>query len=265
MTATGSYQVDIDLIDPNPYQPRTHFREQALEELAISIQANGIIQPIVLRKAGARFQLIAGERRWRAAQRAGLQRVPAVLRDVPEEQALELTLVENLQREDLNPVEEARAFDRLLNDFHLTQEEVAARTGKDRTTIANSVRLLRLDKQILDMMEEGKLTAGHGRSLLGVADAGLRYKLAHRIAHGGLTVRQLERFVVRKSRPGQAPKDEMAKVDPNWRAAIEELERHLGTKVTLRMGDKRRNRPGQLIIDFYSDEQASQIYEKLMS
>jgi len=128
--ADGSYQVDIDLIDPNPYQPRTRFREEALEELARSIQSSGIIQPLVLRKMGGRYHLIAGERRWRAAQRAGLQRVPAVLRDIPEEQVLELTLVENLQREDLNPVEEARAFDRLLNEFHLTQEEVADRTGK---------------------------------------------------------------------------------------------------------------------------------------
>src|SRR5271155_3206532 len=136
---TGSYQVDIDLIDPNPYQPRTRFREEALEELSRSIQASGIIQPLVLRKMGARYQLIAGERRWRAAHRGGLQRVPAVLREIPEEQVLELTLVENLQREDLNPVEEARAFDRLLNEFHLTQEEVAVRAGKDRATVANAV------------------------------------------------------------------------------------------------------------------------------
>jgi ParB family transcriptional regulator, chromosome partitioning protein len=260
----GNYQVDIDLIDPNPYQPRTHFREEALQELATSILANGIIQPIVLRKSGARFQLIAGERRWRAAQRAGLQRVPVVLRDVPEEQALELTLVENLQREDLNPIEEARAFDKLLNEFHLTQEEVATRTGKDRTTIANSVRLLRLDKTILDLMEEGKLTAGHARALLGVIDMELRGKLAHRIARGGLTVRQLERFVVRKSRPGQAPKKAGEELDPNMRAAVEELERHLGTKVTLKLGNKKQNRPGQLVIDFYSDEQVNGIYEKLM-
>lgn len=260
----GSYQVDIDLIDPNPYQPRTHFREEALQELARSIQANGIIQPIVLRKMGVRFQLIAGERRWRAAQRAGLQRVPVVLRDVPEEQALELTLVENLQREDLNPIEEARAFDKLLNEFHLTQEEVAGRTGKDRATIANSVRLLRLDKPILDLMEDGKLSAGHARSLLAVTDNELRNKLAHRIARGGLTVRQLERFVVRKTRAGQPPKKAGDELDPNMRAAIEELERHLGTRVTMKLGNKKQNRPGQLIIDFYSDEQVSGIYEKLM-
>src|ERR1700733_8617699 len=141
-TAAGPQLVDIDLIEPSPYQPRTHFREEALDELAQSIQATGIIQPLVLRPVGSRFQLLAGERRWRAAQRAGLTRVPAVIREVSDESALEITLVENIQREDLNAIEEARAFDRLMNEFHLTQEEVAKRTGKDRTTIANAVRLL---------------------------------------------------------------------------------------------------------------------------
>ena len=148
-------QVDIDLIDPSPFQPRTRFREEALEELARSIRVSGIVQPLVVRRIGTRFQLIAGERRWRAAQRAELGRVPAVVRDVRDEMALEMTLVENLQREDLNPVEQARAFQRLIDEFHLTQEEVADRTGKDRATIANSVRLLRLEEPILDLLEEG--------------------------------------------------------------------------------------------------------------
>jgi ParB family transcriptional regulator, chromosome partitioning protein len=259
----GPHQVDIDLIDPNPYQPRTRFREESLDELARSIQASGIIQPLVLRKLGARYQLIAGERRWRAAQRAGLHRVPAVLREIPEEQVLELTLVENLQREDLNPVEEARAFDRLLNEFHMIQEEVARRTGKDRATIANAVRVLRLEKPILDMMEEGKVTAGHARALLGVADTELRGKLAYKISRGGMTVRQLERFITRKSRTGPGrPVQLPEEPDANTRAALEELERHLGTRVTLRMGSKRR--PGQLIIEFYSDDQLTGIYDKLM-
>ena len=261
-TPTGSYQVDIDLIDPNPYQPRTRFREEALEELSRSIQASGIIQPLVLRKMGARFQLIAGERRWRAAQRAGLQRVPAVLREIPEEQVLELTLVENLQREDLNPVEEARAFDRLLNEFHMIQEEVATRTGKDRATIANAVRVLRLEKSILDLMEDGKLTAGHARALLSVADSAERQKLAHRISRGGLTVRQLERFIVRKGRTGDKSENPSIELDANTRAALEELERHLGTRVTMR--PKGRKRPGQLQIEFYDDAQLAGIYDKLM-
>jgi ParB family chromosome partitioning protein len=255
--------VDIDLIDPNPYQPRTRFREEALEELSRSIQASGIIQPIVLRKIGARYHIIAGERRWRAAQRAGLQRVPAVLRDIPDEQVLEITLVENLQREDLNPVEEARAFDRLLNEFHLTQEEVATRTGKDRATVANAVRILRLDKTILDQMEEGKLSASHARALVGVTDLDERQKLAHRIARGGLTVRQLERFIVRKARGGAgAAKKPAEEFDANTRAALEELERHLGTRVTMR--SKTKSKPGQLLIEFYDNDQLTGIYEKLM-
>src|SRR5271167_2231050 len=159
----GLLQVDIDLIDPSPYQPRTRFREEALDELSRSIQATGIVQPLVVRRVGARFQLIAGERRWRAAQRASLSRVPAVVREVPDEMALEMTLVENLQREDLNPIEQARAFQRLTDEFSFTQEQVAERTGKDRATIANSVRLLRLEEPILDMLEAGRLSAGQDR------------------------------------------------------------------------------------------------------
>src|SRR5260370_27914385 len=166
--ATGSHLVDIDLIEPSPFQPRTHFREEALAELAQSIQVSGIIQPLVLRRIGSRYQLLAGERRWRAAQRAGLSRVPAVVREVTDEAALEITLVENIQREDLNPIEEARAYERLMSEFHLTQEEVAAKTGKDRATISNATRLLRLEKPILDLIEGGRLSAGPDRSHLAI-------------------------------------------------------------------------------------------------
>src|SRR6266568_6472470 len=166
----GLQHVDIDLIDPSPYQPRTRFREEALDELARSIQASGIIQPIVVRPIGNRFQLIAGERRWRAAQRAGLKKVSTIVRQVSDEIALEMTLVENIQREDLNPIEAARAFERLMDEFQLTQESVAERTGKDRATVANAVRLLRLEPTIQEWIEEAKLTAGHGRALLAVID-----------------------------------------------------------------------------------------------
>src|ERR1700730_3305930 len=182
----ASQLVDIDLIDPSPYQPRTRFREDTLAELAQSIQASGIIQPLVLRPIGSRFQLLAGERRWRAAQRAGLDRVPAVLREVGDAAAMEITLVENIQREDLNAIEEARAFERLINEFHLTQEDVAARTGKDRTSIANAVRLLRLEKPVLDLIEDGRISAGHGRALLAISDPKLRLAMSQRAARGGL-------------------------------------------------------------------------------
>ena len=196
----GFLHVDIDLIDPSPYQPRTRFREEALDELSRSIRSSGIVQPLVVRKVANRYQLIAGERRWRAAQRAGLHKVPVVLRDVPEELALEMTLVEKLQREDLNPIEQAHAFQRLIDEFQLTQEQVAERTGKDRTTIANAVRLLKLESPIQDLLEEGRLTAGHARALLAVDDSQTRLGLARRIAKGGMTVRQVERFASRGTR-----------------------------------------------------------------
>ena len=252
--------MDIDLIEPSPYQPRTRFREEALQELARSIQSSGVIQPLILRPRGARYQLIAGERRWRAAQRAGLSRVPAVIRDVPEELALEITLVENIQREDLNPIEQARAFERLMAEFHLTQENVAERTGKDRATVANAVRLLKLEKPLQDLIEEGRLTAGHGRALLAVADPKLRQSLARRAAHGGLTVRQIERLAARRSRAAaDAPQPTL---DANARAAIEELQRHLGTRVHLR--PRTKTRPGALILEYYDDAQLQGVYERLM-
>ncbi len=258
---SGPQMIDIELIGPSPYQPRTRFREEGLEELARSIQNSGIIQPLLLRKVGDRYQLIAGERRWRAAQRAGLHRVPAILREVPEELALEITLVENIQREDLNPVEQARAFERLMSEFRLTQEDVAIRTGKDRASVANSLRLLRLEKPLLDWIEDGKLTAGHGRALLGVGDIKLRAALAIRASRGGLTVRQIERIATRRTRKGE--REAVAEpVDANVRAALDELQKHLGTRVGLR--PPTRKFPGQLRIDYYDDAQLSAIYEKLI-
>ena len=258
--ADGLLQVDIDLIDPSPYQPRTRFREEALDELARSIQSSGIIQPLVVRPIGSRFQLIAGERRWRAAQRAGLTKVSAIVRQVPDELALEMTLVENIQREDLNAIEAARAFERLMDEFQLTQESVAERTGKDRATVANSIRLLKLEPTIQDWIEEGKLTAGHGRALLAVADSPLRMRYAQRASRGGLTVRQIERLASRRSRSA-SPAAEIH-TDANIRAAIDELQRHLGTKVLLRQ--KTKMRPGQLVLEYYDDAQLMGIYDRLM-
>jgi ParB family chromosome partitioning protein len=256
----GPLQVDVDLIDPSPFQPRTRFREEALDELARSIKSSGIIQPLVVRSMGNRFQLIAGERRWRAAQRAGLTKISVFLRDVPDELALELTLVENIQREDLNAIEAARAFERLMDEFQLTQEAVAERTGKDRATVANAIRLLKLEPTIQDWIEEGKLTAGHGRGLLAVQDSALRMRYAQRAARGGLTVRQIERLASRRSRGAGAPAE--IHVDANIRSALEELQRHLGTKALLRQ--KTKMRPGQLILEYYDDAQLMTLYDRLM-
>ena len=257
----GPLQIDIDLIDPSPYQPRTRFAEVGIDELAQSIRSSGIIQPLVARKIGSRYQLIAGERRWRASQRAQLLRVPVVLREVSDEQALELTLVENIQREDLNPIEQARAFDRLMEEFHLTQDEVASRTGKDRATVANSVRLLSLEAPLLEWIEEGKITAGHGRALLAVEDRKLRNELAQKASRGKLTVRQLERMATRRSR-GRGERKLSESNDPNRQAALDELQKHIGTRVTLHMPAK--GHAGQLIFEFYDEEQLNGLYERLM-
>lgn len=259
--AAGSLLVDVDLIDPSPFQPRTRFAEAGLEELAQSIRASGIIQPLVVRKIGSRFQLIAGERRWRASQRAQLMRVPVVLREVSDEQALELTLVENIQREDLNPIEQARAFDRLMEQYHLTQDEVASRTGKDRATVANSIRLLLLEEPLLEWIEEGKITAGHGRALLAVEDRKLRSDLALMASRGKLTVRQLERMATRRTR-GRIQQAHEQAYDPNRQAALDELQKHIGTRVVLQMPKK--GHPGQLILEFYDEEQLNGLYERLM-
>jgi ParB family chromosome partitioning protein len=259
-TRSGPFEIDIDLIEPSPYQPRTRFREEALDELARSIRASGIIQPLILRPIGSRYQLIAGERRWRAAQRAGLVKVSAIVRTVPDELALEMTLVENIQREDLNAMEAARAFERLMDEFQLTQEAVAERTGKDRATVANSIRLLKLEPTIQDWIEEGKLSAGHGRALLAVADLALRMRYAQRASRGGLTVRQIERLASRRSRGGTGTAE--VAMDANVRAALDELQRHLGTKVLLR--HKTKLRPGQLVLEYYDDAQLMGIYDRLM-
>jgi ParB family chromosome partitioning protein len=258
--SAGPQQIDIDLIDPSPYQPRTRFREEALEELARSIKASGIIQPLVVRPIGGRFQLIAGERRWRAAQRAGLTKVSTIVRHVSDELALEMTLVENIQREDLNAIETARAFDRLMEEFQLTQEAVAERTGKDRATVANAVRLLKLEPTIQEWIEEGKLSAGHGRALLAVADPQLRMRYANRASRGGLTVRQIERLASRRVR-GASPASSVPQ-DVNIRAALDELQRHLGTKVLLR--EKTKVRPGQLVLEYYEESQLMGLYDRLM-
>ena len=258
----GPQELDIDLIEPSPYQPRTKFHEQALDELARSIKTSGIIQPLVVRPVGSRFQLIAGERRWRAAQRAGLTKVSAIVKQVPDELALEMTLVENIQREDLNAMEAARAFERLMDEFHLTQDAVAERTGKDRTTVANAVRLLKLDKQIQEWIEEGKLSAGHGRALLAVPEQQLRMRYAHRASRGALTVRQIEKLAARRAQGKQPHPPAPGHLDPNIRSAVEELQRHLGTKIILRQ--KTKLRPGQLVVEFYDDKQLMGLYDRLM-
>src|SRR6185437_6502259 len=211
----------ITEIDPNPYQTRTNFDDQALSELAASIQANGIVQPIVVRPMNGRFQLIAGERRWRASQKLGREFIPAVLKQVSNEQAMEMTIVENLQREGLNPMEEARAFERLAREFNLTQEQMSQRTGRERASIANLLRLLRLPETVQQSIEKAELTAGHAKALLALDSAEAITSAAQKVRQLSLSVRQTEEMVHRLLAPGDAQQSEAKPkrvVDPNVRA-----------------------------------------------
>jgi ParB family chromosome partitioning protein len=256
-------EIPIEQIDRNPFQTRSHVNEEQLAELAASIVANGVVQPILVRPlASGRFQLIAGERRWRASQLAGKQTIPAILRQVSDEQAMEITIVENLQRADLNPMEQARAFERLSREFHMTQEQMATRTGKDRATVANFLRLLRLPATVQARVENGALSFGHARTLLGLEHAEEIEKAAQRIVGLSLSVRQTETYVQGLLHPEKAakkdPKPE-APVDPNVREVQERLQRALGLKVQI---EDHKGR-GKVIIEYAKLEDFDTLLEQL--
>jgi ParB family chromosome partitioning protein len=249
--------VAIDTVDANPLQPRRVFDAAALAELSQSIKANGIVQPLVVRRAGERYQLVAGERRLRAAKLASLDRVPVVVRDIPDDRLLEITLIENIQREDLNPIETAVAFDRLGQELNLTAEQIGLRTGKDRSTILNLTRLLQLPPDLQEMVGDRRLSQGHARSLLSLPTVDLQREVARRAVAHGWSVRETER-VTQKMIEGRRTKDvDEVQSDPNVKAAIDELERALGTKV--RIIEKPR-RGGRIEIDYYSQEDLDRIY-----
>jgi len=231
-------EVSVDLIDPNPYQTRRQINEVSLAELTESIRASGVVQPVVLRpSANGRFQLVAGERRWLASKRAGKATVPAVVRQISNEQAMEITIIENLQREDLNPMEQARAFERLSREFGLTQEQIAARTGKDRASIANFIRLLKLPDLLQEALESGAISFGHGKVLVGLVGFPEHLdKLAHEVITRQLSVRQTEELASRLLSPepaNQKPANVEPLLDPNVREAQRTLERSLGVKVEI--------------------------------
>lgn len=251
----------IDSIDPNPLQPRRVFLPERLGELAQSIRTHGIIQPLVVRRVGYRYQLVAGERRWRAAKLAGAEQVPIVVREIPDEQLLEITLIENIQREDLNPIETAGAFERLGRELLLSPEEIGRRTGKDRTTIVNSLRLLQLPSDLQQLVAERRLSAGHARCLLPLPSLELQREVAEKAVAQGWSVRQMER-TTQKMMEGRKPKhvDEVD-TDPNVRAAIQEMERILGTKV--RIVEKAKQK-GRIEIDYYSTEDLDRIYTAIV-
>ncbi len=253
--SAGFTQVAIDLIDANPLQPRTVFLQDRLQELADSIKANGIIQPLVVRPRGSRYELVAGERRWRAARLAGATQVPVVVQDITDDRLLEITLVENIQREDLNAIEVAHAFDRLTRELNLSHDEVARRTGKDRTTITNTLRLLKLPQDLQQLVAEHRLSMGHARAILGLPTEELQRQVAEKASSQGLSVRQVERLVQRMTQDREAKPVE--DVDPNVKAAIQELERVLGTRV--RINGKSDHR-GRIEIEYYSTDDLHRIY-----
>jgi ParB family transcriptional regulator, chromosome partitioning protein len=251
----------IDAIAPNPVQPRSVFQADRLEELAASIRANGIIQPLIVRRHGQEYQIIAGERRWRAAKLAGLTEVPIVVQDVADPRMLELALIENIQREDLNPIELAHAYERLGSELGLSQEEIGRRTGKDRTSIANIVRLLRLPKAVQLLLAEHRLSMGHARAILGLPAAEDQIELAEKAAAQGLSVRQVETLVQEatsdRPRHSGGPRRD-APQDPNVKAAIEELERALGTRVRIvELTDQR----GRIEIEYYSQADLDRLFQ----
>ena len=258
----ASLTIPIDSIDPNPLQPRRMFQSERLSELAQSIRANGIIQPLVVRRSGERYQLVAGERRWRAAKLAGNQSVPVVIREIPDDRLLEITLIENIQREDLNPIETAVAFDRLGRELLLNPDQIGQRTGKDRTTIVNFLRLLQLPADIQQLVAERRLSAGHARCLCSLPNVDLQREVAEKAVAQVWSVRQTERTTQRMLE-GRKPKhlDEL-ETDPNVKAAILELERVLGTKV--RIVEKAKQK-GRIEIDYYSPEDLDRIYTVIVS
>ena len=258
----GAAQVPLSEIDPNPLQPRTVFDPQKLQELANSIEANGLIQPLILRHKGDRYELIAGERRLRAAHLAGLTEVPAIIQDYADDRILEVALIENIQREDLNPIETAQALDRLARELSLSHEEIGNRTGKDRTTITNLLRLLRLPNDIQLLIAERRLSMGHARAILGLPDEQSQLALANKTAAQGYSVRQVERMVQQATEKRETNNSQNEPIqDPNIKAAVAELESALGTRV--RIAEKNDQR-GKIEIEYYSQDDLHRIYEHII-
>jgi ParB family transcriptional regulator, chromosome partitioning protein len=256
-------RVPIDRIKPNPMQPRTIFQPDRLEELAASIRANGIIQPIIVRRDGTDYQIVAGERRWRAARLAGIVEMPVVVQEISDNQLLQVALIENLQREDLNPMETAHAYDRLHRELGLSHEEIGRRTGKDRTSIVNMMRLLRLPKEVQALLAGHRISMGHARAVLALPSAEQQIEVAEKAAAQGLNVRQVEALVqqLTTEHPKSSGTKRETRIDPNTKAAVDELERALGTRVRIvELSDQR----GRIEIEYFSQAELDRIYQHIM-
>jgi ParB family chromosome partitioning protein len=256
----GYILADIDQIKPNAYQPRKEFDEDGIDELASSIKEKGIIQPLVGRKIGDSYEIIAGERRWRAAQKAGLKKIPIILKDASDSEILELALIENLQREDLNPIDEAIAYEQLIGDFGLTHEEISKRIGKDRSTITNQIRLLKLPERVKQAIKEGEISAGHARAILSIESQSKALEILDLIRRNKLSVRQTEKLVQGLIKEPGADKKQNY-IDPFLNNITEELKKVLGTQI--RIID--RNGKGKIEIEYYSIDDLERIIEALMT
>ncbi len=248
----------IESIVPSKFQPRTSFQTEQLNELAQSIKSNGIVQPVIVRKAGSQYQLIAGERRWRAAKIAGLKTIPAVIRDVSEYKTLELALIENIQRQDLNPLEEATAYSSLISEFQLTQDEVAHRVGKDRSSVANYLRLLKLPQEIKDRIQNSELSMGHARALIALEKTKDQIELLNRILQEHLNVRQTENLIRNWKKPESHKPKSGTKADPNVRSAEQKLQEILGTQVVIRTSPDGK---GRIEIHYHDTDDLIRIYD----
>jgi len=260
----GPTTLPINQIHPNPVQPRVVFQADRLEELAASIRANGIIQPLIVRSHQDQYQLVAGERRWRAAKLAGLTEVPVVIQEVAEPRMLELALIENIQREDLNPIETAHAYERLRKELGLSQEEIGRRTGKDRSSIANAIRLLNLPPEVQMLLAEHRLSMGHARAILGLQSPEEQIEIAEKTAAQGLSVRQVETLVQERTSDRSKAKSGSrrdALVDPNVKAAVDQLERVLGTRVRIVELTEQR---GRIEIEYYSQAELDRLFEQIV-
>ena len=263
VVADEGLEVDVGLIDPSPVQPRIRFDKDSLQNLSLSIRANGIVQPLLVRRKGGRFELIAGERRWRAAKAIGVERVPVVVREVADEKLLELALIENVQREDLNAIEEAQAYKNLIEQIGLTQESVAQRVGRDRSYITNYLRLLRLPEDLQQLVQEGKLSTGHARTILGVNEAGAQRRIARKIIERGMSVRDTERLVKRLSEVKEAGRQAEARSnDANTRAAESALRRKLATHVRIVRNAKRIG--GRIELGYYDEQDLDRLFSLLL-
>lgn len=253
----------LNLIEPNSEQPRKNFDEESLQELADSIKQYGILQPLIVQKKGNHYEIIAGERRWRAAKLAGVTDVPVLIREYDKQQTMEIALIENVQRADLNPIEEAQAFQQLIQEFHLTQEEIANRVSKNRATITNSMRLLKLDIRVQDMLAEGKISSGHARALLGLEEGERQYQVAAKIIEEKLSVRDVEKLVKMMNRPPKEKKPEKGPdIDLIYRQVEDKLKSIMGTKVVINQKDKNK---GRIEIEYYSQEELDRLIELMES